>query len=94
MIFSDYRVEWEKIKAISEKRKEEEREKKACEKPDSSSLLTEIPEGRELADIYLRHPANESSSDSEGEEAPYKGEYRNLPVKGYVVVFFSLCKTL
>lgn len=24
--------------------------------------------GRELSDIYLRHPANESSSDSEGEE--------------------------
>ncbi|KAJ8954230.1 hypothetical protein NQ318_005825 [Aromia moschata] len=37
-----------------------------------SSLLTEVPAGRELSDVYLRHPANESSSDSEGEEAPFQ----------------------
>lgn len=33
-------------------------------------LVTTISSGREISDIYLRHPANESSEDSEGEEAP------------------------
>jgi hypothetical protein len=32
------------------------------------SLITEVPVGQELADIYLKHPANESSEDEEGEE--------------------------
>lgn len=32
------------------------------------SLVTEVPMGQELADIYLKHPANESSEDEEGEE--------------------------
>lgn len=31
-------------------------------------LVTSISAGREIADIYLKHPANESSDDSEGEE--------------------------
>ncbi|KAG5884707.1 hypothetical protein JTB14_019832 [Gonioctena quinquepunctata] len=63
----EYRVEWEKIR--SEAKKSEEKEAKEDVK--ASSLLTEVPIGRELSDVYLRHPANESSSDSEGEEAPF-----------------------
>lgn len=35
-------------------------------------MNSEISAGRELSDIYLRHPANESSSDSEGEEVDIK----------------------
>lgn len=67
-------MEWEKIKELSERKKTEELTNKSSEKKESN-LLTEIPIGRELSDIYLRHPANESSSDSEGEEAPYHGKY-------------------
>lgn len=44
-----------------------------AEKKNPSNLLTEVPIGRELSDVYLRHPANESSSDSEGEEASFEG---------------------
>lgn len=31
-------------------------------------LIGEVSAGREIVDIYLKHPANESSDDSEGEE--------------------------
>lgn len=68
----DYKVEWEKIKAQAELKKAEELKNKNSEMLESN-LLTEIPVGRELSDVYLRHPANESSSDSEGEEAPFNG---------------------
>lgn len=37
------------------------------------SLISEVPAGRELSDVYLRHPGNESSTDSEGEEANPRG---------------------
>lgn len=38
-----------------------------------SSLVDEVPVGRELTDIYLKHPGNESSEDEEGtEEDPVK----------------------
>lgn len=33
-----------------------------------SSLIDEVSVGRELTDIYLKHPGNESSDDDEGEE--------------------------
>lgn len=60
-VFRDYRSEWEKI------RTEADAKKTNTEKADI--LTTEIGIGRELSEIYLRHPANESSTDSEGEEA-------------------------
>lgn len=72
MFFRDYRVEWEKIRAETERRKAEELKNSDVEK-DESNLLTEIPRGRELSDIYLRQPGNEDSEDSEGEEAPFGG---------------------
>lgn len=48
----------------------EEREKSSS---NTDSLISEVPRSRELTDIYLRHPANESSSDDEGEEMPPGG---------------------
>lgn len=64
----DYRVEWEKIRLEAEEKK-----KAVKQKPAKEGLVTEIGTGRELSDIYLRHPGNESSSDSEGEEAEPDG---------------------
>ncbi|XP_063232299.1 GPN-loop GTPase 1 [Bacillus rossius redtenbacheri] len=61
----DYRVEWERLR----------REKGAERAPgrdggqgDAVPLIAQVPAGREIADVYLRHPANESSEDEEGEE--------------------------
>lgn len=62
----DYRKEWEKIRAEAEAKKAEE---KVVPK---ENLVGEVSVGRELSDIYLRHPANESSTDSEGEEVDVK----------------------
>lgn len=45
----------------------------AATKSSSSKLVSEVSRGVEMADVYLRHPANESSTDSEGEEAPFDG---------------------
>jgi hypothetical protein len=33
------------------------------------SLIEEVHAGREISEMYLKHPANESSSDDEGSEA-------------------------
>ncbi|XP_077302813.1 GPN-loop GTPase 1 [Arctopsyche grandis] len=59
----DYKVEWEK-------RRTEKSD--VTNKDDSSSskeaLVAAVTEGRELSDIYLRHPGNESSDDDEGTE--------------------------
>lgn len=68
----DYRAEWEQIKKekqVEEMRQQEQKMQQVIEgegKP--VSLVTEVPVGQELADIYLKHPANESSEDEEGEE--------------------------
>ncbi|KAK5638459.1 hypothetical protein RI129_012754 [Pyrocoelia pectoralis] len=57
----DYKAEWEKIRhsALA---------KQSTTDSPSSSLVTTIPSGREITDVYLRRPGNDSSSDSEGEE--------------------------
>ncbi|KAL3271228.1 hypothetical protein HHI36_021722 [Cryptolaemus montrouzieri] len=68
---TDYRVEWEKIRAQTEEKK---KENKQIQEPETSDFIEIRQRGAELSDIYLRHPANESSSDSEGEEAPYEGD--------------------
>jgi hypothetical protein len=76
----DYRAEWDRLrkeKQVSEKKKVPqvtEGEGKPV------SLITEVPVGQELADIYLKHPANESSEDEEGEEnVPHLTEEGKLP---------------
>lgn len=43
---------------------------------DKKKLIDEVMGGREISDMYLKHPGNESSSDEEGtERQPEVGEY-------------------
>lgn len=73
----DYRVEWERLRAekLEQKLKEDLKITNKSESGESStvveekSLITEVGGGQELADIYLKHPGNESSEDEEGTEA-------------------------
>lgn len=74
--FRDYRVEWERLRA--EKQKDEaaqaEDKLKKLALNSEQGLGTAVPfitstgKGQEIADIYLKHPANESSEDEDGEE--------------------------
>ena len=48
-------------------------EAEVVKKQREGSIVTTTSAGRDISDVYLRHPANESSSDSEGEEAPFEG---------------------
>ncbi|XP_023023441.1 GPN-loop GTPase 1 [Leptinotarsa decemlineata] len=68
----EYRVEWEKRKIEAEAK--QSLRKNEVEEIKASSSLHEVPAGRELSEIYLRHCADDSSSDSEGEEAPFEAE--------------------
>lgn len=36
-------------------------------------LINEVSSGREISDIYLRHPGNESSEDEDGTEEKFVG---------------------
>ncbi|XP_047515627.1 GPN-loop GTPase 1 [Pieris napi] len=70
----DYKADWLKMreeKLAGEKRTEEER-KMSTDTNDAvlekSKLIEEVMGGREISDMYLKHPGNESSSDEEGEE--------------------------
>lgn len=75
--FSDYKVEYEKLREekllesqkTAKERLEKIKEGKAVgtEVP-MASFITEISSGRDLTDIYLKHPANESSEDEDGVE--------------------------
>ncbi|XP_053952283.1 GPN-loop GTPase 1 [Anastrepha ludens] len=77
----DYKAEYNKLRELKfaeeAKKKEEELAKIAQSEGEGaevplSSYVEEVPMGRELSDIYLKHPGNESSEDEEGheEEAP------------------------
>ncbi|XP_066261598.1 GPN-loop GTPase 1 [Euwallacea similis] len=68
---TNYRAEWQKIKEETEKKNKEEVELASELEKDKNSLVTAVPAGVELADVYLRNPGGESSEDSEGEEEPY-----------------------
>ncbi|XP_022125753.1 GPN-loop GTPase 1 [Pieris rapae] len=70
----DYKADWLKMreeKLEEEKRTEVER-KNTTDTNDAvigkSKLIEEVMGGREISDMYLKHPGNESSSDEEGEE--------------------------
>lgn len=39
-----------------------------------ASFITELSSGRDLSDIYLKHPANESSEDEDGTEDVANGD--------------------
>nr|CAD7202766.1 unnamed protein product [Timema douglasi] len=72
----DYRVEWERLRAektATQKQKQEDKLKQLevdieQGKGESVSLISTVPAGRGVSEIYLKHPGNESSEDSEGEE--------------------------
>lgn len=73
----NYRLEWLRLRDEKEKAVQTEAQSRLkCALKEEGlgqavPLVTELSTGRELADIYLKHPANESSDDSDGEEAPY-----------------------
>lgn len=73
---TDYRAEWKKLKEKQElaaKIKEEEKLSKIVSdvgKGEPVPLIGQLDSGRELVDVYLKHPGNESSEDEEGEENP------------------------
>jgi hypothetical protein len=62
----DYRAEWERLR--KEKKVDEVAQPVLEGEGKAVSMVTEVPMGQELADIYLKHPANESSEDEEGEK--------------------------
>ncbi|XP_045764497.1 GPN-loop GTPase 1 [Maniola jurtina] len=71
----DYKADWLRMRAEKleeQKRKEEEFKQGDKGDPntviDKKKLIEEVAGGREISDMYLRHPANESSSDEEGTE--------------------------
>lgn len=77
MGFSDYKMEYDKLrkeKLESEQKSAEERLKEIKEKTTvgteipMASFITEVSSGRDLTDVYLKHPANESSEDEDGTE--------------------------
>lgn len=76
----DYKVEYEKLRkerTEEVKKKTEETLEKAGQSTNSevkiAPLLEEVLSGREISDMYLKHPGNESSEDEEGTEDQYVG---------------------
>lgn len=74
----EYQVEYEKLrkeKGDEMKKRDEETLEKAGQSTSAevniTPLLTEISTGREISDIYLKHPGNESSEDEEGTEEQF-----------------------
>lgn len=74
---SDYKAEYEKLRKeklaeeqkTAEQRLDEIKKKtKAGTEIPMASFITEVSSGRDLTDIYLKHPANESSEDEDGSE--------------------------
>ena len=66
-------MRWQKLREKQLKEQEEKKEKQLLNAAKATSgetvpLITTVSSGREIADIYLKHPANESSEDEEGEE--------------------------
>lgn len=72
-IFRDYKKDWERIRMENAKVQEEARKEKLRKAAEGGSgdvvpMVSSISAGREIADIYLKHPGNESSDDDEGTE--------------------------
>lgn len=75
--FSDYKMEYEKLrqeklaeqaKSAEERLNEIKSKTKVGTEIPMASFITEVSSGRDLTDIYLKHPANESSDDEDGTE--------------------------
>lgn len=74
----DYKQEYEKMrkeKADEVKNMEEKKLQNAAsissQEVNLNPLILEVPEGREISDMYLKHPGNESSEDEEGHEEEF-----------------------
>ncbi|CAK9820471.1 GPN-loop GTPase 1 [Anthophora plagiata] len=75
----DYKKEWERMKikrnAQRQKTEKEQLEKAAQEiTGESVPLVTTVNSGREISDIFLKNPGDESSEDEEGTENPFVEE--------------------
>lgn len=77
----DYRMEYEKLRdqkrgenLLKEKEKLEKAGKSSSSEVNITPMLEEVYSGREMSDIYLKHPANESSEDEEGTEETAAGK--------------------
>lgn len=75
--FRDYKAEYEKLrqeklaeeqKSAAERLNEIKSKTKVGTEIPMASFITEVSTGRDLTDIYLKHPANESSDDEDGTE--------------------------
>lgn len=78
--FSDYKVEYEKLrqekisddlKSVEQRLDEIKKKTTAGIEIPMASFITEVSSGRDLTDIYLKHPGNESSDDEDGTEAEF-----------------------
>ncbi|KAH9629205.1 hypothetical protein HF086_009595 [Spodoptera exigua] len=72
----DYKADWLKMRAEKleeEKRKAEELKNKGPDDTviDKKKLIEEVSGGREISDMYLKHPANESSNDKPADVAMF-----------------------
>jgi GPN-loop GTPase len=74
----DYKVEYEKLRREKQDETKKKAEKNLSNAGQStnaevniSPLLNEVFSGREISDMYLKHPGNESSEDEEGTEAAF-----------------------
>lgn len=74
----DYKVEYEKLRKEKKEatiKNDEELLAKAGQSTSAevniSPLLNEVFSGREISDMYLKHPGNESSDDEEGTEEQF-----------------------
>ncbi|KAJ8681184.1 hypothetical protein QAD02_016971 [Eretmocerus hayati] len=78
--YRKYKIRWEQIREKRLLEQEEKKKKQLLNAAKATSgedvpLITTVSSGREISDIYLKHPANESSEDEEGtEEVPATNE--------------------
>ncbi|KAK7792753.1 hypothetical protein R5R35_007071 [Gryllus longicercus] len=83
---SEYRVQWEHVRKERKAAEELQKEKKLAEIAKSKEqgegapvpLIHEVNAAQEFLDVYLKHPANESSEDEEGEELPSPAQQEEL----------------
>ncbi|XP_075156767.1 GPN-loop GTPase 1 [Haematobia irritans] len=82
---NDYKAEYNKLRAEKIKEQNKTQEKKLEDIAKSkgagnevmlTGFVEEVSSGRELSDVYLKHPGNESSEDEEGNEDEAPSTYQ------------------
>lgn len=96
--FRKYRVRWQKLREKKLKEQEEKKEKQLLEAAKATAgenvpLITTVSSGREIVDMYLKHPANESSEDEEGTEMVAGDEEREQNEEGSFKSFLEKHQT-